>query len=77
MAQAVSRRSLTTETRFTSGSVDVGLVVDKVALGQVIPRVLRFFLVSIIPRTPYASDTFSDTPTIPQKYSETSKKLHT
>jgi hypothetical protein len=35
MAQAVSRRLLTAETRFDPGSVHVGFVVDKVALGQV------------------------------------------
>jgi hypothetical protein len=35
MAQAVSRRPLTAEARFDPGSVHVGFVVDKVALGQV------------------------------------------
>jgi hypothetical protein len=39
MAQAVSRRPLTAE----------GFVVDKVALGQLFPRVLRFSPVSFIP----------------------------
>jgi hypothetical protein len=34
---------------FAPGSVHVGYVVDKVALGQVFVRVLRFFPVSIIP----------------------------
>jgi hypothetical protein len=34
---------------FTAGSVYVGFVVDKVALGQVLPPVLRFSPVSIIP----------------------------
>jgi hypothetical protein len=33
---------------FDPGSVHVGFVVDKVALGQVFPRVLRFFPVSFI-----------------------------
>ena len=44
MAQAVSRRPLTAEVR-----VLVGFVVDKVALGQVFPRVLRFYPVNFIP----------------------------
>jgi hypothetical protein len=34
---------------FDPGSVHVGFVVDKVALGQVFPRVLRFSLVNFIP----------------------------
>jgi hypothetical protein len=34
---------------FDPGSVHVGFVVDKVALGQVFPRVLRFFPVNFIP----------------------------
>ena len=34
---------------FDSGSVHVGFVVDKVSLGQVFPRVLRFFPVNSIP----------------------------
>jgi hypothetical protein len=34
---------------FDPGSVHVGFVVDKVALGQVFLRVLRFFPVSFIP----------------------------
>jgi hypothetical protein len=46
MAQAVSRRPLTA---FDPGSVYVGFVVDKVALGQVFPRVLRFSPVNFIP----------------------------
>jgi hypothetical protein len=49
MAQAVSRRPLTAEARFDFGSVHVGFVVDKVALGQVFPRVLRCSPVSLIP----------------------------
>jgi hypothetical protein len=32
---------------FATGSIDVGFVVDKVALGQVFLRVLRFFPVNI------------------------------
>jgi hypothetical protein len=43
MAQAYSRRPPTAE------SVHVGFVVDKVALGQVFPRVLRFSPVNFIP----------------------------
>jgi hypothetical protein len=35
--------------RFDPGSVHVGFVVDKVVLGQVFPRVLRFSLVNVIP----------------------------
>jgi hypothetical protein len=38
------------------GSVHVGLVVDKVALGQVFPRVHRFFLVSFIPQVPHYTE---------------------
>jgi hypothetical protein len=34
---------------FDPGSVHVGIVVDKVALGQVFPRVLRFSPVNFIP----------------------------
>jgi hypothetical protein len=34
---------------FDPGLVHVGFVVDKVALGQVFPRVLRFYPVSFIP----------------------------
>jgi hypothetical protein len=34
---------------FDPGSVHVGFVVDKVALGQVFPRVLRFSPVNLIP----------------------------
>jgi hypothetical protein len=45
MAQAVSRRP----PGFDPGSVHVGFVVDKVALGQVFPRVLRFPPVNFIP----------------------------
>jgi hypothetical protein len=45
MAQAVSRRPLTTETRGSvPGQVHVRIVVDKVALGQVFLRVVGFFL---------------------------------
>jgi hypothetical protein len=34
------------KTGFDSGSVHVGSAVDKVALGQVFPRVLRFLNIS-------------------------------
>jgi hypothetical protein len=36
-------------TGFDSGSLHVGFVVDKVALGQVFPQVLRFSPVNLIP----------------------------
>jgi hypothetical protein len=49
MSQVVSRRPLTAEARLAPGSIHVGLVVDKVALGQVFLRVLRFSPVNIIP----------------------------
>jgi hypothetical protein len=52
MAQAVSRRPLTTEARFDVGSVHLGFVVDKVALGQGFSRVLRFSAVSFISPVP-------------------------
>jgi hypothetical protein len=48
MAQAVSRRPLTVEAKFASGSVHVGFVVDKVALGEVFPKVLQFYPVKCI-----------------------------
>ena len=38
---------------FDPGSVHVGFVVNKVALGQVFPRVLRFSPVNFIPSVPY------------------------
>jgi hypothetical protein len=44
MAQAVSRRSLTAAARVRAQVNPVGFVVDKVALGQVSLRVLRFSL---------------------------------
>jgi hypothetical protein len=49
MAQAVSRRPLTAAARFRAQVNSVGFVVDKVALGQVFLRVLRFRPVNIIP----------------------------
>jgi hypothetical protein len=49
MAQAVSRRPLTAESGFTPGSINVGLMVDKVALRQICLRILQFSPVSIIP----------------------------
>ena len=48
MAQAVSRRPLTAEARVRSRSDHVGFVVEKVALGQVLLRVLRFSTVTFI-----------------------------
>jgi hypothetical protein len=42
MAQAVSRRPLTAEPRVRDRSVHVGFMVDRVAVGQVCLRVLRF-----------------------------------
>jgi hypothetical protein len=44
MAYAVSRRPLTTEARFDPSVVYVGFGVDKVAVGQVSHRLLRFSL---------------------------------
>ena len=49
MAQAVSLRPPTAEARVRSRSVHAGFVVDKLALGQVFPRALRFFPVKSIP----------------------------
>jgi hypothetical protein len=49
MAQAVSRRPPTAVARFAPRSVHVGFVVDRVVLGQVLLRVLRFSSVIIIP----------------------------
>jgi hypothetical protein len=51
MAQAVSRRPLTSETRVRAR--DVGFVVDKVVLGQAFLRVLRFSPANIIPPSLY------------------------
>ena len=48
MAQAVSRRPPTAEAGVDPGSVHVGFVVDKVTLGQVFTRVLRFSPVNFI-----------------------------
>jgi hypothetical protein len=48
MSQVVSRRPLTAEAR-VRGSIHVGFVVDKVALGQVFLRVLRVSPANIIP----------------------------
>jgi hypothetical protein len=47
MAQVVSRRPLTAEARVRARSIHVGFVADKVALGQVFFRVLRFSPVNI------------------------------
>jgi hypothetical protein len=49
MAQAVSRRPLTVAARVHAQVNPVGFVVDKVALGQVFIRVLRFSSVNIVP----------------------------
>jgi hypothetical protein len=49
MVQAVSRRPLTAEARFDTGSVHVKFLVEKVALGQVFLRVLPFSPVNLIP----------------------------
>jgi hypothetical protein len=42
MAQVVSRRPVTAEARVRAGSIHVGFVVDKMALGQVFLRVRLF-----------------------------------
>jgi hypothetical protein len=52
MAQAVSHRLLTAEDRVRNRSVHIGFVVDNMTLGQVFLRVLRFYLVSIMPPRP-------------------------
>jgi hypothetical protein len=49
MAQAVSRRPLTAAAWVRAQVNPVGFVVDKVAVGQVFIRVLRFYPVNIIP----------------------------
>jgi hypothetical protein len=49
MAPAVVRRTLTAAAWVRAQSNPVGFVVDKVALGQVFLRVLRFSPVNIIP----------------------------
>jgi hypothetical protein len=49
MAQAVSRRPLTAAAWVRSQVKPVGFVVDKVILGQVFLRVLRFSPFNIIP----------------------------
>jgi hypothetical protein len=49
MVQALGRRPLTAETRVRSQAVHVGLMVDKIAVGQVFRRTLRFSTVTIIP----------------------------
>jgi hypothetical protein len=55
VGQAVSRRPVTAEVWFVPGSVRVGFVVDKVALGQVFLRVLRFSLsISFRRGSPYS-----------------------
>jgi hypothetical protein len=49
MAQAVSRSLLPQRPGFAPGSIHVGCVVDKVALGQVFLRVPQLSPVNIIP----------------------------
>jgi hypothetical protein len=49
MAQAVGRRPLTAAARVRAQVNLVGFVVDKVVVGQVFLRVLRFYPVNIIP----------------------------
>jgi hypothetical protein len=49
MAQAVSRRPLTAASRVRARVSTLGFVVDKVALGQVSLRVIKFSPVNIIP----------------------------
>ena len=49
MAQAVSRQPVTAEARVRYRASRCGFVADKVALGQVFPRIFRFSAVSIIP----------------------------
>jgi hypothetical protein len=49
IAQAVSRRPLTAEARGFSGSVHLGFVLDKVALGLDFLRVVLLYPVNIIP----------------------------
>jgi hypothetical protein len=44
MAQAVSRWHLIAEARIRARSVPVGFVLDKLAVGQVFHRLLRFLL---------------------------------
>jgi len=48
MAQTVGRRPLTGEARFNSGPVHVGFMVEKVQLGKVFLRLLRFSPASVI-----------------------------
>jgi hypothetical protein len=47
MAQVASHRPLAAEVRVRAWSIHVGFVMDKVALGQVFLRVLRFSPVNI------------------------------
>jgi hypothetical protein len=49
MAQAVSRWLVTAESRFLTGPVHVGFVVDEVVLGRVSLRAPRLYPVCIIP----------------------------
>jgi hypothetical protein len=55
VVQAVSRRPLTAVAGFAFGSVHMGFVMEKVALGQVFLRVLMFSLpVSFHRTSPYS-----------------------
>jgi hypothetical protein len=49
---------------FDVGSVHVGFVVDKVALGQMFLRALRFFPVSFIPPVPHYMENRKKPPVI-------------
>jgi hypothetical protein len=49
LAQVVSRQPVATEARVRPRVSPVRFVVDRVALGQVFVRVLRVFLVNVIP----------------------------
>jgi hypothetical protein len=49
MAQKVIRLPFTAEARVRAGTVHMIFLVDKMALGQVSPRVHRFILINIIP----------------------------
>jgi hypothetical protein len=53
IAQAVSRGLLTADSKVHCREVHVGFVVDKVALGQVILRLLRFSSVNFPPMLHY------------------------
>jgi hypothetical protein len=60
IAQAVSRWPLASAARVRTRVNPVGFVVDRVALGQVFLRVLRFSLVNIIPTWAPHSENFKE-----------------